>query len=33
MAVILISGILDSPIMLKLWLKLIQSDSNSFILT
>ena len=33
MAVILNSAILDSPIMLKLWLKLIQSDSNSFILT
>ena len=31
MAAILNSAILDSPIMLKLWLKLIQSDSNSFI--
>ena len=33
MAAILNSAILDSTILLKLWLKLIQSDSNSFILT
>ena len=33
MAAILNSAILDSAILLKLWLKLIQSDSNSFILS
>ena len=30
---ILNSAILDSAILHKLWLKLVQSDSNSFILT
>ena len=33
MATILNSAILDSAILHKLWLKLVQSDSNSFILT
>ena len=33
MAAILYSAIMDSAICTKLWLKLVQSDSNSFILT